>query len=103
MAEILTPKQNWKSFSKKKIIRVDMTPMVDRFFLITFLCWQPVFCKTNVMDFRFASRRTRNGTVIDVKKNQIRRFIIGKDNRVFYYQGEKKKFEYQYVKRNHFL
>ena len=30
MAEILTPeKQNGKVFQKKKIIHVDMTPMVD--------------------------------------------------------------------------
>ena len=90
MAEILTPeKQNGKVFQKKKIIRVDMTPMVDLgFLLITFFMLATSFSKPNVMDLGLPAGGQESGTVIDVK-NQIT-FIIGKDNRVFYYQGEKK-------------
>lgn len=90
MAEVLTPeKQNGKSFQKKKIIRVDMTPMVDLgFLLITFFMLATSFSKPNVMDLGLPAGEQESGTVIDVK-NQIT-FIIGKNNRVFYYQGEKK-------------
>ena len=90
MAEILTPeKQNGKVYQKKKIIRVDMTPMVDLgFLLITFFMLATSFSKPNVIDLGLPAGGQESGTVIDVK-NQIT-FIIGKDNRVFYYQGEKK-------------
>lgn len=90
MAEILTPeKQTGKVFQKKKIIRVDMTPMVDLgFLLITFFMLASSFSQPNVMDMSLPAGGQDKGTEIDVK-NQIT-FIIGKNNRVFYYQGEKK-------------
>lgn len=98
MAEILTPeKQNGKNFQKKKLIRVDMTPMVDLgFLLITFFMLATSFSKPNVMDLSLPAGEQDRGTEIDVK-NQIT-FIIGKDNRIFYYQGEKKELSKEILK-----
>ena len=90
MAEILTPeKQNGKVFQKKKLIRVDMTPMVDLgFLLITFFMLATSFSKPNVMDLSLPAGENLPRNVIHFK-NQIT-FLIGKNDRIFYYQAEKK-------------
>ncbi|EJL72106.1 ExbD/TolR family protein [Chryseobacterium populi] len=93
MAEIIAQeKQGGKQ--KKKLIRVDMTPMVDLgFLLITFFMFTTNFTKPNVMDLRLPAKDPRpsppiNDNVIK-DKNQVT-FIIGKDNRVFYHQSNEK-------------
>lgn len=90
MAEMLTPeKQNGKVFQKKQLIRVDMTPMVDLgFLLITFFMLATSFSKPNVMDLSLPAGENVKGNVINFK-NQIT-FIIGKNDRIFFYQAEKK-------------
>lgn len=89
MAEITTPeKQNGKVLQKKKLIRVDMTPMVDLgFLLITFFMFTTNFTKPNVMNMSLPAGEGK-GSVIDTK-NSIT-FIIGKNDRIFYYQEELK-------------
>lgn len=102
MAEILTPeKQNGKVFQKKKLIRVDMTPMVDLgFLLITFFMLATSFSKPNVMDLSLPAGENLQGNVINFK-NQIT-FLIGKNNRIFYYQAEKKDLNSELLKETSF-
>ncbi|NIF07930.1 biopolymer transporter ExbD [Chryseobacterium sp. Tr-659] len=89
MAEVIAQeKQGGKQ--KKKMIRVDMTPMVDLgFLLITFFMFTTNFTKPNVMDLGLPAKDhnpiPRNIPVIG-DKNQVT-FILGKDNRVFYHQS----------------
>ncbi|AZA52292.1 biopolymer transporter ExbD [Chryseobacterium sp. G0201] len=91
MAEVVAQeKQGGKQ--KKKLIRVDMTPMVDLgFLLITFFMFTTNFTKPNVMDLGLPAKDPNpnpiNTPVVDVK-NQVT-FILGKDNRVFYHQQDK--------------
>lgn len=92
MAEIINQeKQGGKSRQRKKMIRVDMTPMVDLgFLLITFFMFTTNFTKPNVMDLGLPTDGPVNqpNHVID-DKNQIT-FILGKDNRIFYHQSNEK-------------
>ena len=80
-------KEGSKSLSKN-LIKVDMTPMVDLgFLLITFFMFTSNFSKPHVMDLSYPPKAPIvNDNVIDFK-NQIT-FIIGENNRVFYYQSE---------------
>ncbi|AKK72165.1 biopolymer transporter ExbD [Chryseobacterium sp. P1-3] len=88
MAEVIAQeKQGGKQ--KKKMIRVDMTPMVDLgFLLITFFMFTTNFTKPNVMDLGLPAKTPESRLpkeVIDYR-NQVT-FILGKDNRVFYHQS----------------
>ena len=88
MAEVLIQDRSKGRASPRKNIHVDMTPMVDLgFLLITFFMLISNFSKPNVMDLGLPAKEpTPIGNVIDIK-NQIT-FILGADNRVFYYQKE---------------
>ncbi|WP_407637855.1 ExbD/TolR family protein [Chryseobacterium koreense] len=93
MMENLAQKQTntgKKPMTNKKAIHIDMTPMVDLgFLLITFFMLATHFSKPNVMDLGLPAKSpTPTNTVIDFR-NQIT-FLIGKDNRIFYYQAESK-------------
>lgn len=89
MAEVQIKEQSGGQRSHKKLIRVDMTPMVDLgFLLITFFMFTTNFSKPNVMDVGLPAHNPGNPTEIDYK-NQMT-FILGKDGKVFYYQAEKK-------------
>lgn len=90
MAEMITSEnKGTKSPQKKKLIRVDMTPMVDLgFLLITFFMFTTNFSKTNVMDLGLPAKGPK--PIVDVvinEKNSIN-FILGKDNRVFWHQKQ---------------
>lgn len=77
--------KNEKKFLSKKLIRVDMTPMVDLgFLLITFFMFTTNFTKPNVVDLGLPAGE--GGTEINYK-NQLT-FILGKNDRIFYYQKE---------------
>lgn len=89
MAEVIAQEKQGGSKQRKKMIRVDMTPMVDLgFLLITFFMFTTNFTKPNVMDLGLPGKSSNPPTnVVDVN-NQIT-FILGKDNRVFYHQKTK--------------
>lgn len=86
MAEIIAQEKQGGSKQRKKLIRVDMTPMVDLgFLLITFFMFTTNFTKPNVMDLGLPAKGPHHpGNVVDIR-NQVT-FILGKDNRVFYHQ-----------------
>lgn len=87
MAEVIAQeKQGGKQ--KKKLIRVDMTPMVDLgFLLITFFMFTTNFTKPNVMDLGLPAKGDPpSGPIVMDQENQVT-FILGKDNRVFYHQS----------------
>lgn len=89
MAEIIAQeKQGGKQ--KKKLIRVDMTPMVDLgFLLITFFMFTTNFTKPNVMDLGLPAKDPNPKTINDKVINNLNQvtFVLGKDNRVFYHQS----------------
>ncbi len=89
MAEVQIKEQSGGKRSHKKLIKVDMTPMVDLgFLLITFFMFTTNFSKPNVMDVGLSAHNPDEPTQIDYK-NQLT-FILGKDGKVFYYQADKK-------------
>lgn len=92
MAEVITSeKSHGKSLQRKKLVRVDMTPLVDLgFLLITFFMFTTNFSKPNVMDLGLPAKEPIPTKEIDYR-NQIT-FILGENNRVFYYQKELKNF-----------
>ncbi|WP_288461724.1 biopolymer transporter ExbD [uncultured Chryseobacterium sp.] len=92
MAEVIAQEKQGGSKQRKKLIRVDMTPMVDLgFLLITFFMFTTNFTKPNVMDLGLPAKDPHpDPTHKPVIKplNQVT-FILGKDNRVFYHQSFK--------------
>ncbi len=85
MADFTPLESGSKSTSRKKPIHVDMTPMVDLgFLLITFFMLATSFLKPNIMDLGLPAKGGETRTEIDYR-NQLT-FIIGENNRVFYYQ-----------------
>ncbi|KPE49485.1 biopolymer transporter ExbD [Chryseobacterium indologenes] len=101
MAEVNTQeKQGGKQ--KKKLIRVDMTPMVDLgFLLITFFMFTTNFTKPNVMDLGLPAKSPVPITKVIDDKNQIT-FILGKDNRAFYHQSNEKELNIGNLKETDF-
>lgn len=89
MAEVIAQEKQGGTKQRKKLIRVDMTPMVDLgFLLITFFMFTTNFTKPNVMDLGLPAKGPHSpDNVVDVR-NQVT-FILGKDNRVFYHQQAK--------------
>lgn len=105
MAEVIAQEKQGGSKQRKKLIRVDMTPMVDLgFLLITFFMFTTNFTKPNVMDLGLPAKNPHppiiNDVVID-QKNQIT-FILGKDNRVFYHQSNKEELNKNNLKETNF-
>lgn len=94
MAEIIAQESQGAAKQKKKLIRVDMTPMVDLgFLLITFFMFTTNFTKPNVMDLGLPAKDHSPNPIppppIDIDVNNQVTFILGKDNRVFYHQSSK--------------
>lgn len=90
MAEVIAQEQQ-SGKQKKKLIKIDMTPMVDlNFLLLMFFMFTTNFTKPNVMDLGLPAKDHK--LPIDDKvikdKNQVT-FILGKDNRIFYHQSNK--------------
>lgn len=89
MAEVITQEKS-KGKQNKKLIKIDMTPMVDlNFLLLMFFMFTSSFSKPNVMDLGLPGKDPNptplNDKVID-QRNQIT-FIIGENNRIFYHQS----------------
>ena len=105
MAEVIAQEKQGGSKQRKKLIRVDMTPMVDLgFLLITFFMFTTNFTKPNVMDLGLPAKDPnpipKSPINIDVN-NQIT-FILGKDNRVFYHQQAKEDLDSNNLKETDF-
>ncbi|MCD1115887.1 ExbD/TolR family protein [Chryseobacterium turcicum] len=88
MAEVITQEKS-KGKQNKKLIKIDMTPMVDlNFLLLMFFMFTSSFSKPNVMDLGLPAKNDDpypTNYNID-EKNQIT-FIIGENNRIFYHQS----------------
>lgn len=104
MAEVIAQEKQGGSKQRKKLIRVDMTPMVDLgFLLITFFMFTTNFTKPNVMDLGLPAKDPHPGPIENVvrDKNQVT-FILGKDNRVFYHQSNKDELNKNNLKETNF-
>lgn len=73
---------------KKLSTRVDLTPMVDLgFLLITFFMLTTTLQKPKTMNL-FLPKDTKDSTLQNkVKESQALTILLGKDHRVFYYEG----------------
>ena len=99
IAQEKSPKANQSK--KKKMIRIDMTPMVDLgFLLITFFMFTTNFSKPNIMNLGLPADGGEVDTEIDFN-NQIT-FILGKENRIYYYQQERDKLQTSDIKETSF-
>lgn len=79
-----------KKRPKKGSSRIDMTPMVDLgFLLLTFFVLTSTFAKPKVMSLTYPAKE-KDPTKINenAKVNNAITFLLTKDNRVFYYEGE---------------
>jgi biopolymer transport protein ExbD len=69
---------------KKLSTKVDLTPMVDlSFLLITFFIVTTTWCKPKIAKLYLPA----NGTGTEVGRNAALTILAGKDNKIFYYQG----------------
>jgi len=88
MAEIQQPAGNRKSGkprAKKQSTRIDMTPMVDlAFLLLTFFVLTATFSQPKSMELAFPP----NGEPSPIKRGIT--FLLSKNDRLFYYEGELK-------------
>jgi biopolymer transport protein ExbD len=94
MAEINTDsgdhgKKGHKARSKKLSTRVDFTPMVDlMFLLITFFMLATTFMKPQTMEIGMPSKdKVTDEEKTKIKASQAVTIILGKNNKVFYYEG----------------
>jgi biopolymer transport protein ExbD len=76
-----------KKRAKKQSTRIDMTPMVDlAFLLLTFFVLTSTFSKPKSMELTFPAPPPPN--VEQPKIKNAVTFILSKDDRIFYYEGE---------------
>jgi biopolymer transport protein ExbD len=74
--------------SKKNSGKPDMTPMVDLgFLLITFFMFTTTFSKPNMMKLNMPEKDEKQpDQVVDLKLSNTITVVMGKDDRVFWYQ-----------------
>ena len=91
MAEISQDqgKKGKKKGAKRLSTRVDLTPMVDLgFLLITFFMLTTTMIKPQTMEIAMPSReKVSEEEQTKVKASRAVTIILGKDNKVFYYEG----------------
>ena len=76
-----------KKRAKKQSTRIDMTPMVDlAFLLLTFFVLTATFSKPKSMELTFPAPPPPEQEIVEVKKGIT--FLLSKDNRIFYYEGQ---------------
>jgi len=76
-----------KKRAKKQSTRIDMTPMVDlAFLLLTFFVLTATFSKPKSMELTFPVPPDKLIDQPPIKKGIT--FLLSKDNRIFYYEGE---------------
>ncbi|MGC4232338.1 MAG: biopolymer transporter ExbD [Niabella sp.] len=75
--------------AKKLSTRVDMTPMVDLgFLLITFFIFTSTMSSPTTMDLNMPKDTEKKEEETKVKMSGALTIMIGKDNNIFYYEGE---------------
>lgn len=76
-----------KKRAKKQSTRIDMTPMVDlAFLLLTFFVLTATFSKPKSMELTFPVPPDNPTEQPPIKKGIT--FLLSKDDRIFYYEGE---------------
>jgi len=75
--------------AKKLSTRVDMTPMVDLgFLLITFFIFTATLSTPTTMDLNVPKDTDKDDEQTEVKQSGALTIMLGKENQVFYYEGE---------------
>jgi biopolymer transport protein ExbD len=81
-------KKGKKPHAKKQSTRIDMTPMVDlAFLLLTFFMLTTTFNKPKVMEINMPVPQDENTPPTKVEDDKTTTILIGKDNKLFYYDG----------------
>ena len=82
-------KKDKKKGAKKVSTRIDFTPMVDLgFLLITFFMLTTTMIKPQTMEIAMPSKeKVADEEQTKVKSSRAVTIILGKDNKVFYYEG----------------
>src|SRR5512138_1279258 len=89
ISESSSPKKGKKKGAKKVSTHIDMTPMVDLgFLLITFFMLTTTMIKPQTMEIAMPSKdKVPEEEQTKVKASRAITIILGKDNKVFYYEG----------------
>lgn len=73
---------------KRTSTRIDMTPMVDlAFLLITFFMLTTSLSKPQTMEITMPDKNKNPEDVMKVKESRTLTVLLGKNDRVYYYQG----------------
>ncbi len=75
--------------AKKLSTRVDMTPMVDLgFLLITFFVFTATMSSPTTLPLNMPKDVDKEEQKTEVKKSGVLTILLGKDNHVYYYEGQ---------------